>query len=52
MAFDLKAPGGASIFGLTPVYNATHMERDDAYSKVILQLAPRYRTETKSNRDC
>ena len=43
MAFDLKAPGGASIFGLTPVYNATHMERDDAYSKVILQLAPRWR---------
>ena len=25
MALDLKAPGGASIFGLTPVYNATHM---------------------------
>ena len=43
MAFDLKAPGGASIFGLPPVYNATHMERDDSYSKVILQLAPRWR---------
>jgi len=43
MALDLKAPGGASIFGLTPVYNATHMEREDSYSKVILQLAPRWR---------
>ena len=43
MALDLKAPGGASIFGLTPVYNATHMERDDSYGKVILQLAPRWR---------
>ena len=43
MALDLKAPGGASIFGLTPVYNATHMEREDSYSKVIIQLAPRWR---------
>ena len=43
MAFDLKSPGGASIFGLTPVYNASHMARDDAYSKFILQLAPRWR---------
>ena len=42
MALDLKAPGGASIFGLTPVYNATHMEREDSYSKVIIQLAPRW----------
>ena len=29
--------------GLTPVYNASHRERDDRYSKVILQLAPRWR---------
>ena len=43
MALDLKAPRPASIFGLTLVYNATHMERGDAYSKVILQLAPRWR---------
>ena len=43
MALDLKAPGGASIFGLTPVYNATHMERSDAYSKVVVTLAPRWR---------
>ena len=43
MTLDLKAPGGASIFGLTPVYNATHMEREDSYSKVVLQLAPRWR---------
>ena len=43
MALDLKAPGGASIFGLTPVYNATHMERDDVYSKVVVTLAPRWR---------
>ena len=29
--------------GLTPVYNASHRERDDSYDKVILQLAPRWR---------
>ena len=29
--------------GLTPVYNASHRERDDSYTKVILQLAPRWR---------
>ena len=41
---DLKCPTRPSIYiGLTPVYNASHMERDDAYSKVILQLAPRWR---------
>ena len=28
---------------LTPVYNATHMEREDSYSKVILHLARRWR---------
>ena len=28
---------------LTPVYNVSHRERDDSYSKVILQLAPRWR---------
>ena len=43
MAFDLKAPPPDRYIGLTPVYNASHMERDDAYSKVILQLAPRWR---------
>jgi len=41
---DLTCPPRPSIYiGLTPVYNATHMERDDSYSKVILQLAPRWR---------
>ena len=41
---DLKCPTRpADIFQLTPVYNATHMERDDSYGKVILQLAPRWR---------
>jgi len=29
--------------GLTPVYNASHRERDASYSNVILQLAPRWR---------
>ena len=33
----------AAIHSLTPVYNATHMESGDAYRKVILQLAPRWR---------
>ena len=33
----------SDILGLTPVYNASHRERDDGYSKVILQLAPRWR---------
>ena len=33
----------SDILGLTPVYNASHRERDDSYSKVILQLAPRWR---------
>ena len=28
---------------ITPVYNASHRERDDRYSQVILQLAPRWR---------
>ena len=28
---------------ITPVYNASHRERDDSYTKVILQLAPRWR---------
>ena len=41
---DLKYPPRPTKYiGLTPVYNATHMERDDAYSKVVLQLAPRWR---------
>ncbi len=31
------------ILGLTPVYKASHRERDDSYTKVILQLAPRWR---------
>ena len=29
--------------GLTPVYNVSHRERDDSYTNVILQLAPRWR---------
>ena len=33
----------AAIHSLIPVYNATHMESGDAYRKVILQLAPRWR---------
>lgn len=33
----------AAIHSLTPVYNVSHRERDDSYSKVILQLAPRWR---------
>jgi len=33
----------SDILGLTPVYNASHRERDAGYSKVILQLAPRWR---------
>ena len=33
----------AAIHSLTPVYNATHMERSDAYSKVVVTLAPRWR---------
>ena len=41
---DLKCPTRPSIYiGLTPVYNVSHRERDDSYSKVILQLAPRWR---------
>ena len=28
---------------ITPVYNASHRERDYSYTKVILQLAPRWR---------
>ena len=41
---DLKYPPRPSKYiGLTPVYNASHRERDDTYGKVILQLAPRWR---------
>ena len=43
MAFDLNGPRPSIYIELTPVYNATHMERGDAYRKVILQLAPRWR---------
>ena len=43
MAFDLKAPPPTKYIGLTPVYNASHRERDDSYGQVILQLAPRWR---------
>ena len=43
MALRLKAPPSSLYTGLTPVYNASHRERDDSYSKVILQLAPRWR---------
>jgi hypothetical protein len=41
---DLKCPPHpAKYAGLTPVYNTTHRERDDNYSKVIVKLAPRWR---------
>ena len=41
---DLKYPTLPSLYNdLTPVYNASHRERDDSYGKVILQLAPRWR---------
>ena len=41
---DLKYPTLPSLYNdLTPVYNASHRERDDRYSQVILQLAPRWR---------
>ena len=43
MAHDLKAPGANDIFGLFPAYNTSHRERDDRYTQVILQLAPRWR---------
>ena len=43
MALHLKAPPSSLYTGLTPVYNASHRERDDSYGKVILQLAPRWR---------
>ena len=31
------------IYSVTPIYNGSHRERDDSYTKVILQLAPRWR---------
>jgi hypothetical protein len=41
---DLTCPPRPSIYiGLTPVYNASHMEREDSYSKVVVTLAPRWR---------
>ena len=43
MAFDLKGPPPDKYTGLTPVYNASHRERDDNYSKVIVKLASRWR---------
>jgi hypothetical protein len=43
MALHLKAPPSSLYTGLTPVYNASHRERDDSYGKVIVQLAPRWR---------
>ena len=43
MAFDLKAPPPDKYTGLTPVYNASHREKEDNYHGVILQLAPRWR---------
>ena len=33
----------SDILGLTPVYNASHREGVDGYSKVIVQLAQRWR---------
>ena len=43
MALHFNAPPPDKYTGLTPVYNASHRERDDSYTKVILQLAPRWR---------
>ena len=43
MALDLKAPPPYKYTGLTPVYNASHREKEDNYHGVILQLAPRWR---------
>jgi len=43
MALHFNAPPPDKYNGLTPVYNASHRERDDSYSNVILQLAPRWR---------
>ena len=43
MAFDLKAPPPTKYIGLTPLYNASHREKEDNYHGVILQLAPRWR---------
>ena len=37
--------------GLTPVYNASHRERDDSYGKVVLQLASRWRIIECRNAD-
>ena len=43
MALRLKAPPSSLYTGLTPAYNTSHRERDDRYTQVILQLAPRWR---------
>ena len=43
MALHFNAPPPDKYTGLTPVYIASHRERDDSYTKVILQLAPRWR---------
>ena len=40
---DLTCPPPDRYIGSTTVYNATHMERSDAYSKVVVTLAPRWR---------
>lgn len=41
---DLRLPPRPSKYaGLTPVYNASHRERDDNYRKIVIQLAPRWR---------
>ena len=42
MTFHNHPPLPSLYTGLTPVYNASHRERDDSYTKVILQLAPRW----------
>ena len=43
MALHFNAPPPDKYTGLTPVYNASHRERDDSYGKIVLQLAPRWR---------
>ena len=43
MTFHNHPPLPSLYTGLTPVYNPSHRERDDSYTKAILQLAPRWR---------
>ena len=51
MALHFNAPPPDKYTGLTPVYNASHRERDDNYGKVVLQLDPRWRIIECRNAD-